>query len=216
MRITVFFSLLFVTSFCIGQERAEAIVWDGDILDLKTLTMLPMHAEKPEFVWDLDKLIASPVNHTDIGVDTLEFEKWRLQYRITLHDYFTDDAITGYSIVAETMPKPKAGWKYTTEQAKALGRNMQVIFDDNKLIVAVFSPIASGCDLVCINLQTGREIWHAEVEQLLVDHSQYLNNVYLDKFDDKIVLVGNEIGGAYVQIFDSATGKNLFTRTRSK
>ena len=212
-KLLSFLVILFSFFVCYGQDVPEAIVWNNEVIDLQTFSILE---EEPNFVWNIDKLIDAPMEYDDSGVDTLEFERWRLKYRISVHDLIENDAIVGYTILAETLPKPKAGWEYSPEKALALGKKMHVLLDANKIIIAIYSPIASGCDLVCVDLQTGREIWHAEVKQLMVEHSQYLNNIYLDKIDNRIVLVGNEIGGAYVQVFDIVTGENLFTKIRSK
>jgi len=199
--------ILFQSCISFGQETPDAFLWNEEIIDIKTLSPTDSASN---LVWDIDALIDAPMSYESLGVDTLEFERWRLNYRITIEDKIVDNTIVGYNIHAATSPKPKAGWKYSPEEALALGDKMHIIVDENKLIVAAFSPIASGCDLVCINLQTGKEIWHADVQQLMVEHSKYLNEVYLDKIGNRIVLVGKEMGGSYVQVFDIETGKSLF------
>ena len=79
------------------------------------------------------------------------------------------------------------------------------------LYIAFYHGIATGSSLYAYDLNTGRELWKADVKQLNIDHSEYYNKVYLSAYKDKIIMEGVEAEGKYLQIFDSETGKRLYS-----
>jgi hypothetical protein len=46
---------------------------------------------------------------------------------------------------------------------------------------------------------------------LLVSHSKYFNNVYLKKYKDKVIMLGNEAYGDYIQVFLIEDGRKIFS-----
>lgn len=80
---------------------------------------------------------------------------------------------------------------------------------DSLLYVANYHPIATGSDLHCFDLRTGKRKWHGDVLQIQTGHSEYWNSVTLTKYKGKIVMEGNEAHGSYVQVFDAKSGKRL-------
>jgi hypothetical protein len=73
----------------------------------------------------------------------------------------------------------------------------------------MFTRTATGAELIALSRQSGRRIWTAEVRQLNVSHSKYLNDVALELDGDRVIMRGYEAGGCYVQVFDLATGRRL-------
>lgn len=85
------------------------------------------------------------------------------------------------------------------------------LVSDSILVMATYPKIATGSALSAYNIHTGKLLWNAEVEQINADHSQYYNKVLLSKYKDKVIMEGIEANGQYVQIFDLASGKRLFS-----
>jgi hypothetical protein len=80
------------------------------------------------------------------------------------------------------------------------------------VLVALYSRIASGSSLLAYDRASGAPRWVADVEQLGVPHSQYLNDVTLEVRGGRAILRGYEMGGCYLQIFDVSTGRRLLSR----
>lgn len=79
----------------------------------------------------------------------------------------------------------------------------------NSLIVAGYHPISTGSWLVAIDIKLNQFLWEADVLQLNTDHSKYYNSVVISKYENKIIMEGNEAHGDYLQIFDFNSGKRL-------
>jgi hypothetical protein len=81
------------------------------------------------------------------------------------------------------------------------------------LAYASYWPIASGCAVVALDLESGREIWDASLIGLgPIPHSMYRNEVALKVVGDSIEVTGRESGGNYVEILDWETGHTLARR----
>lgn len=85
------------------------------------------------------------------------------------------------------------------------------LVSDSILVVASYPKIATGSALSAYNFYTGKLLWNAEVEQINADHSQYYNRVLLSKYKDKVIMEGIEANGKYLQVFDMASGRRLFS-----
>src|SRR5262245_8439742 len=72
-------------------------------------------------------------------------------------------------------------------------------------------PIASGCTLHALSLQTGEALWATHLKGLgPVDHSKYRNQVNLGVEDMQTLRVfGLESYGGYVEYLDRRTGKTV-------
>jgi hypothetical protein len=76
--------------------------------------------------------------------------------------------------------------------------------------------LASGSRLFAVDFKTGAPRWSADVEQLNVSHSKYLNDVTLSLSGARVTMRGLESGGCYEQTFDAATGRRLTSRKWGK
>jgi hypothetical protein len=119
------------------------------------------------------------------------------------------------------------GYKYETTDPtkqdpfmKILVRNGEVVSpfkahgdtvfvcSDEKLYVADFPPISSGCAVIALDLKTGKQLWKAQLTGLpRRGHSKYSNRVNIESDGKAITVWGNELGGQYVEILDAKTGK---------
>jgi hypothetical protein len=84
-----------------------------------------------------------------------------------------------------------------------------VLVSDGQLVVASFHFASSGSRLFALDLASGTPRWLAEVVQMNVPHSEYMNDVTLERDGDVIVMRGYEAGGGYEQRFDWRTGQRL-------
>lgn len=78
------------------------------------------------------------------------------------------------------------------------------------LFVANFSPIATGCVVVAVDLASGRPLWKTQLQGLgPVCHSGYSNRVNIEATDAVVIIRKNESSGRYVEILDIRTGKTV-------
>lgn len=99
--------------------------------------------------------------------------------------------------------------KFTIED-EGRGDAVRAIMDENIIYLAHYHNIATGCRLSAYDIMTGKAVWRADVQQMMVGHSEYYNLVYLSLVAGRLVLEANEAAGAYLQIFDPKTGARLF------
>ena len=83
------------------------------------------------------------------------------------------------------------------------------------LIIAGYSPIATGTELFAVDAKTGKPAWTAGVESLPISHSKYANRVQLEVTDKGILLIGRESSQEFAQLFDPSTGKRLASIVRA-
>lgn len=76
------------------------------------------------------------------------------------------------------------------------------------IAVAIYSPIATGTQLLGLDAGSGALAWRANVDTLPIGHSEYWNDVALRLRGRSLVLVGHEASQTYVQTFD-ASGKRI-------
>ncbi len=88
------------------------------------------------------------------------------------------------------------------------------LVDGNQLILATFHRIATGSHLVSVDVRTGTPRWIADVEQVNASHSEYFNDVSLERRGTTVVMRGYEASGCYVQVFDLATGRRISSQMK--
>jgi len=86
----------------------------------------------------------------------------------------------------------------------------QTLIKDNILVIADYCNIATGSNLYAYDLNTGKFLWQADVEQLNVGHSEYYNTVILSLYENKVIMEGIEAYGRYLQVFDINDGSRLY------
>jgi outer membrane protein assembly factor BamB len=78
------------------------------------------------------------------------------------------------------------------------------------LYVAEYSPIATGCEVVAVNLKTGEQHWRTKLQGIgPTGHSKYQNRVNIETDGKVIVVTGNEANGKYIEHIDAQNGKTL-------
>ena len=83
------------------------------------------------------------------------------------------------------------------------------LVDGDRLILANYHRDATGATLFALDLGSGALRWTADVEQLNVAHSEYYNDVALERRGAELVMRGYEAAGCYVQSFDLQSGRRL-------
>ncbi len=102
---------------------------------------------------------------------------------------------------------PEGAERWRLSAPRLWGDSASVALDGEQLVIATFSRYSTGSQLLAVNLASGKVNWEADVEQLNVAHSEYYNDVTVEKRGQSIVMHGTEAAGCYLQIFDRATGK---------
>jgi outer membrane protein assembly factor BamB len=90
-----------------------------------------------------------------------------------------------------------------------------IVFTRRKdtLYIAEYWPIASGCEVVALDLTTGKQLWRSRLQGIGPTlHSQYLNLVNIATDGQRIIVAGNEAHGRYVEVLDPENGKILANR----
>jgi hypothetical protein len=91
-----------------------------------------------------------------------------------------------------------------------------IVVRGDRLYVAGFSPIATGCKVTAYDLTTGKKAWEKELDGIgPVDHSKYRNRVAMGvekhptATHSALVVTGSEAYGRYIEVLDLGTGKQL-------
>jgi outer membrane protein assembly factor BamB len=78
------------------------------------------------------------------------------------------------------------------------------------LFVAEYCAIASGCEVVSVDLKTGKQLWKSRLQGIgPTRHSKYRNLVNIETDGKYIIVNGNEAHGRYVELLDIKTGQTL-------
>jgi hypothetical protein len=84
----------------------------------------------------------------------------------------------------------------------------------NILYIADFSPIASGCAVVAVELTTGQQLWRSVLEGIdtTLPYSEYTNRVNIETDGHIVIVRGNESHGRYIEHLDCRNGKTLVNK----
>jgi hypothetical protein len=75
---------------------------------------------------------------------------------------------------------------------------------------ADFHQMSTGCELVALDLKTGKRLWKTTLRGLgPIKHFKYFNAVALELDDGAVRIVGKESSGRYIEFVDRDTGKTL-------
>jgi hypothetical protein len=78
------------------------------------------------------------------------------------------------------------------------------------LYIAEYCPSATGCEVVAVDLKTGKQLWKSRLQGIgPTGHSEYLNRVNIQTDGEHIIVAGNEAHGRYVEHLDIQSGKTL-------
>lgn len=151
-------------------------------------------------------------------LDLKDGNQKRLPYRLAgIVVSATDRSLAGWVSTEDSGHKlsVEIGPRKFTIADESSGDAVKAVLANNTLYLAHYHNIATGCGLSAYDINTGKRIWRADVKQLMVGHSEYYNLVYLTLAAGRLILEANEAAGAYLQIFDPATGRRLFDQLPS-
>ncbi len=194
------------------ETKHKGVIFKDWVLDLNDLKILSENDEKQlNIVWNIndekaENNVIKP--HTNIIIKDNDEKEFLIKFTET----DIREINQSYTVLLRNVNTKEEIWTYSNSSFCYFGHTIQLIVAGNKIIIAAHSPIASGSDLICLDIYSGKEIWRGDIKQLYVGHSQYSNSVYLKLFGDKIVMAGDEAGGNYIQIIDLNTGANLFAK----
>ena len=144
-------------------------------------------------------------------VDKME---WKWSDDRTLPFYSAEHLEGGYKV--EITPPPEFPWALTfrvTKDGKDLyfwkGHYYSVFAQANDVLyVADFHFGMPGCTLVAHDLKAGKRLWTTSLWGVgHPNNSQYRNRINIELTDGRLVIYGNEIGGAYFEILNPQTGE---------
>ena len=82
------------------------------------------------------------------------------------------------------------------------------VFSNSTLVYSTHHPNASGCHLIAVDLNTGKQLWASSLDGIgPVNHSQYQNQINLRIHQGQITVLGNESFGQYIEMVDLKTGQ---------
>jgi hypothetical protein len=152
-----------------------------------------------------------------VNLESMECKEYDFNLSAVIWDDFERE-IKGYLLMPEgneygEKTTIKMFWKtdssYTELEIPYASETCKTILWGNQLIVANYHRISTGSSLHCFDTYTKKKLWTADVLQMMVDHSKYYNKVTLSKYQNKIIMEGNEAYGNYLQIFEMSTGKRF-------
>ena len=101
-----------------------------------------------------------------------------------------------------------------TARADGWGDSATTLVAGDLLVIALYHRIATGAQLIALDLRTGARRWTADVAQMNVAHSKYFNDVALERRGEVIVMRGYEAAGCYEQRFELGSGRRLWSSLR--
>lgn len=226
-KIIVTIILLFAAySHSQGQNNKKSIptksivVFNEWALNLKQLKLISKSEyTKNDIFWNVNNL---PSHWGGNGQKRLESEDFipvhnqqEIMGYIKVYEQIINNAAQGVIIEYWDKSKRNKIWTFIN-QLWASANCASVISDKNLLYIVTFNLISSGSDLVCLDQSTGKLIWNADVEQLMIGHSKYSNEVFISKYENLIILAGDEAGGQYLQLFNAKTGKKVFAKLKKE
>jgi outer membrane protein assembly factor BamB len=109
-----------------------------------------------------------------------------------------------------------AGHELWTTRDLAHGDSARALVAGDTLVVAVYRKSTTGAELVGLDRATGAKRWTGDVELLPISHSVYSNDVTLRLVGGAVVMRGREAMLDYLELFDPATGKRLYSTVRRR
>jgi outer membrane protein assembly factor BamB len=135
------------------------------------------------------------------------------EFSLRYDEIMEGNALKGYVLSLRTQDGQLL-WKYSPYFYHSYGPGLRTALVGKRLVIAVYHPFATGSDLLCVDFNTGKEIWHAQVNELMAEHSEYYNHVWVMVSNDRVLLAGKESDGNILQVFSLQNGSNLFTIMR--
>lgn len=143
--------------------------------------------------------------------------EWRWSAEKASLEYCTKQHLADY-VVERGNPKPfgtpiNIRRKKDRKLVYTMGGGWQTILFTrcrDILYIAEYCTIASGCDVVAVDLKSGKKIWKTRLQGIgPTMHSQYLNLVNIETDGQIVTVTGNESDGRYIEHLDLETGKAL-------
>lgn len=98
-------------------------------------------------------------------------------------------------------------WTYKPKWGDVFGK---VVARDDRLILAIHNPIATGVQVFALRRSDGALLWTGETKLPPISHSKYRNRVELEVRGDAVILRGHESSVEHVHVYDTATGTLRF------
>jgi hypothetical protein len=112
-------------------------------------------------------------------------------------------------------PKGRIRWRSPVETL-VWDNAASVVIAGDRLIAGIFNHGATRSSLIAFDLASGHRLWAADVEQLIVAHSKYWNDVQLELHGGLVHMLGHESAGCYLQIFDVVTGRRVYEQRKMR
>ena len=117
----------------------------------------------------------------------------------------------GYVIrdeVAKTLKVNMKGANWPAyKEPNAAKVQAEVLVSDSVFVLARYYRGTAGISLVAFHVKTGKVLWAGEVKQA----STAANLIYLSKYQNKLLMECTQAGGNYMEAFDMATGKRIYS-----
>jgi outer membrane protein assembly factor BamB len=155
--------------------------------------------------------VSSVVLRTGDGTALLHLPSVRLGAALAAQTRF-NGALSSDPVVTFYDAGGQAKWTWAGGHAEALRAEQY----GNEVIVALYSPIATGTSLAALDARTGALVWQGAVDSLPISHSKYSNRVELDDRGGNILLIGRESSQEFAQAFDAETGKRVASIVRGR
>ncbi len=155
----------------------------------------------------------SEVVRTGDGVALLHVAGVRFAAALATRGNF-DAALTSAPDIA--LYDAKGTKKWTSKAPPFHDEALRATRAGSAIVVAQYSPIATGTQLRAWDESSGALVWTGNVESLPISHSKYSNEVTLENRGKTVLLIGHESSQVYAETFDRATGVRLASIVRPR
>jgi hypothetical protein len=84
------------------------------------------------------------------------------------------------------------------------------VVGDKAVYYAEFHPHSTGCEVVAVDLKTGKQLWRHDLKGLgPIAHSKYRNQVVLEIDELTVRVLGKESAGRYLEYVDRDSGRTV-------
>ena len=119
-------------------------------------------------------------------------------------------AFDGYIFRDEAAKTLKVNMKkgsWVIKEANVTKVMAEAVVSDSLFVMARYYKGTAGISLAAFNAKTGKVIWVGEVKQAIAAPTM----LYLSIYKNQILMEGAQTGGSYLEAFDIATGKRLYS-----
>jgi outer membrane protein assembly factor BamB len=102
---------------------------------------------------------------------------------------------------------------WSTAVSTPFANTASLVVEGKHLYAALYSDIATGCEVIALDAETGKLRWRMRLQGLgPLHHSKYQNRVQIRILNTWLVIFGDEAAGKYIEVLDPERGGTISNR----